>query len=250
MAEKRKAETSTEKPLSKMNKVIGFNSTRDIIDELENRGENFMKDIDEAETVNSDNKVTILKHLTKNTYIVEDYNLSQELINVLQHRKESRMTRKKNRRTGLAKMIDTLRRKKKSKSIRVALRKQQQRLVLGHARTLMVAGDIDAEIFKTIQVLIEKMSKGNRRIFQEMIKQMEKSAETKKEIEEWEAQIKRQQILINVVNATTKEEDVLEKTNEQELAAANDVASNYNDAEPDTAIKKLISGGLNLVSNI
>lgn len=113
MAEKRKAETSTEEPPSKVNKTANIDSTRHLIDEnellkkkiaeLEKRDEDaqkmtkemnekFMKRIDEAESkaFNSDSKLSMLKHLTQNKYIVNQgfggkthHNLSQEIIDVI-----------------------------------------------------------------------------------------------------------------------------------------------------------------------
>jgi hypothetical protein len=113
MTEKRKAETSTEEPVSKVNKTANIDSTHHLIDEnellkkkiaeLEKRDEDAQKmtkemndrlmiRLDEAESkaFNSDSKLSMLKHLTRYKYLVNQpfdgktkHNLSQEIIDVI-----------------------------------------------------------------------------------------------------------------------------------------------------------------------
>ena len=133
MSKKRTIETSSEEPSSKLNKVADFDSSRNLIDEneslkkkiaeLEKRDEDaqkmskemnekLMKRVDDAESkvFISDSKLSMIKHLTQNKYIVNQgfgrkthHNLSQEIIDVIfkndKNDKNSELPREEMRRT-------------------------------------------------------------------------------------------------------------------------------------------------------
>ena len=134
MAEKRTIESSSEEPPSKVNKVADVISTRDVIAEneslkkkiaeLEKRDEDaqkmskemnekLMKRVDDAESkvFISDSKLSMIKHLTQNKYIVNQgfggkthHNLSQEIIGVIfKNDKNSELPREEMRRTPVIK---------------------------------------------------------------------------------------------------------------------------------------------------
>ena len=124
MAEKRKAETSTEEPRSKVNKTANVLSKDQLIDENETlkkkiaelkkrheEGQKMTKDMHdilikrineaESEAFNTNSKLSMLKHLTQNTYITPSgFNLSEEIINVIfRNDKKSELPREEMRRT-------------------------------------------------------------------------------------------------------------------------------------------------------
>jgi hypothetical protein len=134
MSKKRTIETSSEEPSSKLNKVADFDSSRNLIDEneslkkkiaeLEKRDEDaqkmskemnekLMKRVDDAESkvFISDSKLSMIKHLTQNKYIVNQgfggkthHNLSQEIIDVIfKNDKNSELPREEMRRTPVIK---------------------------------------------------------------------------------------------------------------------------------------------------